>query len=297
MLEAVVNVSEGRRADVLDGLRRACGPALLDVHTDADHDRSVFTLVGATPAETELAVRRLADAVAAAPFDRTESDGVHPKLGVLDVVPFVAVGGDSTLAVDAARAFGAWLASEHAVPVFFYDGADPGARSLPDVRRDAFTARPPDVGPPRPHPRLGATAVGARPPMIAVNCELDTDDLDLARDIARRVRARDGGLAGVRALGFPLATRGRVQVSMNLVDLEATGLEAACIRVRDLAASTGRAVIRVEIVGLVPASELAETSAGFSAWSGVTAERTIEAAMARVAAGGDGPGSGGPAGR
>ena len=80
MLEAVVNVSEGRRADVLDGLRRACGPALLDVHTDADHDRSVFTLVGATPAETELAVRRLADAVAAAPFDRTESDGVHPNV-------------------------------------------------------------------------------------------------------------------------------------------------------------------------------------------------------------------------
>ncbi len=283
MLEAVVNVSEGRRAEVLDVLGRACGRALLDLHTDRDHDRSVFTIVGATPAETELGARRLADAIVAAPFDRPDSDGVHPRLGILDVVPFVAIQDDDQLAVDAARAFGAWLASNHGIPVFFYDAADPERRSLPETRRDAFTGRPPDAGPTHAHPRLGATAVGARAPMIAVNCELDTADLDLARRIARQVRERDGGLAGVRALGFALASVGRVQVSMNLVDLEATGLESACTQVRDLAAAAGRDVVRVEIVGLLPADELARMSPAFSAWSGVAAERTIEAAMARAA--------------
>jgi glutamate formiminotransferase len=294
VLEAVVNVSEGRRPEVIDMLRRSCGPALLDVHTDVDHDRSVFTLVGATAAETEAAVRRLADVVATGPFDGYASDGVHPQLGILDVVPFVALGADHEIAVRAARTFADWLASSHAVPVFLYDDADPDGRSLPDARRDAFVSRSPDVGPPDPHPRLGATAVGARRPMIAVNCELDTDDLDLARRLARRVRERDGGLPGVRALGLRLATRGRVQVSMNLIDLAATGLEPACNRVRDLAADAGHDVVRVEIVGLLPASELAGTSPEFSAWSGVTAVHTIEAAMARAEADDGAPGSDGP---
>ena len=293
-----MNVAEGRRPGVIDQLAAACGAALLDVHTDVDHDRSVFTIVGAIPVETEAAVRRLADAVAAGPFDLRNSNGVHPRLGILDVVPFVALGaGDEELAVRAARAFARWLASTHDIPVFLYDDADPDRRTLPATRRDAFRSRPPDAGPDRPHPRVGATAVGARRPMVAVNCELDTDDLDLARRLAHDVRERDGGLPGVRALGFALATRGRVQVSMNLVDLETTGLEAACGRVRALAHSAGHDVVRVEIVGLMPASELARASTDFSAWSGVTAEHTIEAAMARGAGGGGSLGSGGPTDR
>ncbi len=286
-----MNVSDGRRPDVIDMLGRASGRALLDVHTDADHDRSVFTLIGATPEETEAAVRRLADAVATGPFDVHDSNGVHPRLGILDVVPFVALDDDQFIARRAARSFADWLASSHDIAVFLYDDADPERRSLPEARHDAFVSRSPDAGPPGPHPRLGATAVGARRPMIALNCELGTDDLELARRLAAQVRGRDGGLAGVRALGLPLATRGHVQVSMNLVDLGATGLERVCNRVRDLAADAGHDIARVEIVGLIPASELATFSPEFSDWSGVTAEHTIEAAMARVAADGGRRGS------
>jgi glutamate formiminotransferase / 5-formyltetrahydrofolate cyclo-ligase len=288
VLEAVVNVAEGRRALVLDRLRDACGPPLLDVHSDVDHERSVFTIAGPTTTETEDAVRRLADAVTEGPFDLGESNGVHPRLGILDVVPFVALGDtDDEVAVDAARRFARWLAATHGVPVFLYADADPGRRSLPAARSDAFTARAADAGPASPHPRLGATAVGARPPMIAVNCDLDTDDVGIARRIARAVRERDGGLAGVRALGFALSTRRCSQVSMNLVDLGATGLEAACTCVRALANADGHDVERVEIVGLVPAAEVAGVSDDFRAWSGVTDAHTIEAALARVATGDD----------
>ncbi len=295
MLEAVVNVSEGRRPDVLADLARACGAALLDVHSDIDHDRSVFTLVGTTAAATQAAVRRLADAVVGGPFDLRDGGGVHPRLGVLDVVPFVALGdSDATIAIDAATAFAEWLGSHHDIPVFRYDDADPERRSLPTTRRDAFSSRAPDAGPASPHPRLGATAVGARRPMIAVNCRLDSDDLDLARGIARSVRERDGGLEGVRALAFPLPTRGCVQVSMNLVDLDATGLQRACERVRELARRAGHDVVDVEVVGLVPASALADVTTDFSAWSGVTAERTIEVATARAAAASGAPGPDGP---
>ncbi|MGZ8764207.1 MAG: glutamate formimidoyltransferase [Acidimicrobiia bacterium] len=295
MLEAVVNISEGRRSEVIGQLGAACSRALLDVHSDVDHDRSVFTIAGRTPAETEAAVRRLADAVAEGPFGLHESDGVHPRLGILDVVPFVALDDtDRAVAVGAARSFARWLASTHQIPVFLYDDADPDHRTLPATRRDAFRSRAPDGGPDSPHPRLGAAVVGARRPMIAVNCDLDTDDVGLARRIARSVRERDGGLVGVRALGFSLATRGCAQVSMNLVNLDATGLESACSRVRELAIAAEHDVARVEIVGLVPASALAGASTEFRAWSGVTAERTIEAAMALVAAATGSAGTGGP---
>jgi glutamate formiminotransferase len=149
---------------------------------------------------------------------------------------------------------------------------------LPVVRRDAFTdALTPDLGPTTPDPHLGATAVGARPPLVAVNVELDTDDLTIARRIARETRERDGGLLGVRALGLPLPSRGTVQVSMNLVDLTATGIERACTEVRDRARVWEVDATRVELVGLLPAAELARCSAGFRAWSGLDERVTIEA--------------------
>ncbi len=175
------NVSEGRDPEVLDALATACGVALLDLHVDADHHRSVFTLAGD---DTPEALRSLALAVAER-VDLTRHAGVHPRLGALDVVPFVALDGHARAdAIDAARAFGAWAAETLAVPVFFYDDADVTARTLPVTRRDSFHARAPDVGPARPHPTLGAIAVGARAPLVAVNCELARDDLRLARAIA-----------------------------------------------------------------------------------------------------------------
>lgn len=277
MLECVVNVSEGRRADVVEWLATACGAALLDVHTDLDHHRSVFTIAAADPLVTQLAVRSLTRA-AADLLALPEHEGVHPRLGVVDVVPFVALGSTPTAeAVDAAGAYARWIADELEVPAFLYDDADPEHRTLPSVRRDAFAGRAPDFGPDAPHPRLGATAVGARRVLVAVNVELEDDDLALARRVAHQVRERDGGLPGVRALGLALPSLGRVQVSLNLVDLAATGLEPALLAVRDAVDAAGGRVARVELVGLVPAAALDGASAEFLAWSGIGPDQTIEA--------------------
>ena len=278
MLECVVNVSEGRRADVLARLAAACGPALLDLHADADHHRSVFTLAGDGDA-AEMAALGLLEAVAAE-VDLTGHQGVHPRLGAVDVVPFVALDGSAPAdAVAAAGRFGRLAANRWGLPVFLYDAADPQRRTLPSVRRDAFLGRTPDFGPPAPHPRLGAVAVGARPVLVAVNCDLTSPDLDAARQIARAVRERDGGLPGVRALGFMLASRGRAQVSMNLVDLAATGLEAALTAVRAEADKRGVPIAAVELVGLIPEAELRRCSRPFLNWAGLGPELTIEARL------------------
>lgn len=281
MLECVPNVSEGRDVDVLDALATACGTSLLDRHVDADHHRSVFTLAGPGSWDALAAVVALAGA-AASRLDLRTHTGVHPRLGILDVVPFVPLGVPFLAAVDAAYSFAAWVNAELAVPVFFYDACADGSRSLPEVRRGAFTAFGPDLGLAEPHPRLGAVAVGARRPLVAVNCWLDTGDLALAlaRTVAAAVRERDGGLPGVRALGLELPSRGAAQVSMNLVDLGRTGVEEACTAVRDAVAAAGGRVERVELVGLLPADELARCSAEFLAWSGLGPDVTIEARLA-----------------
>ena len=279
MLECVPNVSEGRRAAVLDDLAAACGASLLDVHDDADHHRAVFTLAGPGAHDAETAAAALARAVAEH-LDLAGHEGAHPRIGVLDVVPFCALDDDRDLAVNAAIAFGEWVVSDLEVPVFFYDDADPLRRSLPELRAEAFAKRAPDLGPAAPHPRLGAVAVGARPPLVAVNCWLDTDDLAVARRIATAVRERDGGLPGVRALGLALEAAESVQVSMNLVDLPLTGLEDACSEVRRLAGRDDWEVERVELVGLLPAAELDRTSEEFRAWAGIGPEVTIEARLA-----------------
>jgi glutamate formiminotransferase / 5-formyltetrahydrofolate cyclo-ligase len=276
VLESVVNISEGRAERRLAAIGASAGRALLDVHRDHDHHRSVFTVAAPDPGGTEAATRRLVD-VACEDLDLREHVGVHPRLGIVDVVPFVALEPTPPdVAVAAAHAFGDWLARAHRVPVFFYGAASDAGRTLPDIRRDAFAGLTADRGPSAPDPRLGATAVGARPPLVAVNVELDTDDVDLARRIARETRERDGGLLGVRALGFPLASRGTVQVSMNLVDLAQTGIERSCSEVRDRARTLGVRAKAVELVGLLPEAELARCSAGFLAWAGISANDTVE---------------------
>jgi glutamate formiminotransferase / 5-formyltetrahydrofolate cyclo-ligase len=211
---------------------------------------------------------------------------VHPRLGAVDVVPFVPLGDQGLDAVgEVARAWGKRVGGELAVPVFFYGAADPGGRSLPDVRRGAFRDRQPDFGPAEPHPTAGAIAVGARPVLVAVNCELAAggggldEDLAVARAVARVVRERDGGLPGVRALGFALGSKAQAQVSMNLTDLAATGIEAACEAVRRAAGDRGVAVTALELVGLLPAAELERCSGEFLAWSGLSSRVTIEARL------------------
>ena len=279
MLECVVNVSEGRDTGALRAVADACGESLLDVHTDTDHHRSVFTLAGPGPHDAAPATRDLAEAVAAH-ISIAEHEGAHPRLGALDVVPFVALGGtkiERAQAADSAREFAKWWAESHDVPVFLYDDADPGGRDLPYIRRNAFRTRAPDFGPDAPHPTLGVTAVGARRPLVAINLLLIARDVAIARRIAREVREQDGGLPGVRALGLMLETVGRPQVSMNLVDLERTGIEEACLDVRDLARRERTDVAAVEIVGLVPRADLDRCSDEFLTWANIDGSTAIEA--------------------
>jgi glutamate formiminotransferase len=283
VLECVPNVSEGRRRDVVERLAAASGRPLLDVHTDPDHNRSVFTLASAVDVEVEGAAVQLAEAVARE-VDPSWRDGVHPRLGALDVVPFVALSGTPEARANAVRnalSFAGWLADTLDMPTFLYGDADPEERPLPRVRRDAFVRRAPDYGPAEPHPRLGATAVGARPVLVAVNCELDRNDLDLARRIAHDVRERGGGLQGVRALGFELASRRRAQVSLNLTDLGATGLEEACAEVAKLARAEGSHLARIELVGLLPRAELEQCGPSFRRRAGIDDDQTIEARLER----------------
>jgi glutamate formiminotransferase len=274
----VPNISEGRRVEVLDALAAACGPSLLDLHADHDHHRSVFTLAGPGARDAETSVCALARA-AAGLAEITGHEGVHPRLGVIDVVPFVALDEDHDVAADAAAAFALWAVEELAVPVFFYDDADPKRRSLPELRADAFVKRDPDAGPARPHPTLGAVAVGARPPLVALNCWLDTNDVIVARRLAREVRELDGGLPGVRALGLLLDSVQTAQVSMNLVDLPVTGIEAAVSQVRRLAAKDDWEITKVEIVGLIPAAELERCSDEFRGWAQLDDAVTIESRL------------------
>ena len=283
MLECVVNVSEGRDLDRLDTIARAAGASLVDVHADRDHHRSVFTLAGPGPRDAAAGARSLAASVAEQ-CSIVDHAGAHPRFGALDVVPFVALGEtriERAEAADEARAFGEWWAREFDVPVFLYDDADPAHRDLPSARSACFRTREPDFGPGTPHPRLGATAVGARPPLVACNCVLASPDVEVARRIAREVRERSGGLRGVRALGFFLAEAQRAQVSMNLVELECTGMQQACERVRALAREHGTDVASVELVGLVPRRELDRCTEQFLRWSRLDAQSSIEARVGK----------------
>jgi glutamate formiminotransferase / 5-formyltetrahydrofolate cyclo-ligase len=279
VLECVANVSEGRDVIVLRELADRCGSSLVDLHADIDHHRSVFTLAGPGAHDASSAARDLAEAVAAN-VTIDGHDGVHPYLGALDVVPFVALEGTAAatdFAAATARGFGQWWAQTHLVPVFLYDDADSEGRDLPSVRRDAFRSRQPDFGPAAPHPTLGASAVGARKPLVAINLALVSDDVAIARRIARMIRERDGGLPGVRALGLMLALAGHAQVSMNLTDLDRTGIEAACVEVRRVARKEGTDVDAVELVGLVPRRDLDRCSEDFLRWAGIDATAAVEA--------------------
>jgi glutamate formiminotransferase len=272
-------VSEGRDFAALRALADRCGESLVDLHADADHHRSVFTLAGPGAHQAVTAARELADAVATRVSIETH-EGVHPFLGALDVVPFVALGGTGTErhgAAEAAREFGQWWAETHGVPVFLYDDADHAGHDLPSTRRHAFGSRPPDFGPDSPHPTLGATAVGARRPLVAINLVLATDELAVARRIAREVREQDGGLPGVRALGVMLASVGHPQVSMNLFDLDRTGIEVACLEVRERCHRQRTDVESVELVGLVPRRDLDRCSDEFLRWADLDATAAIEA--------------------
>lgn len=258
MLECVVNVSEGADRRVLAALAEAAGDGLLDVHSDADHNRSVFTMVG-TEAPRRLARRAIEL------LDLSRHEGVHPRVGAVDVVPFVPLAPTTWAEALAARDdFARFAADELGVPCFLY-GPE---RTLPDIRKRAFDGLLPDHGPPTPHPTAGAMCVGAREILVAYNMWLDGGDVDLAKSIARELRS-----PSVRALGLRVGQW--AQVSMNLIAPDVTGPAAV------FDAVAARAPIRrAELVGLAPSRTLA--SIDRSRWTelDLAPDRTIESRIA-----------------
>jgi glutamate formiminotransferase len=271
IVECVPNFSEGRKAETVARLAQAISSVptacVLDTHIDPDHNRSVITFVATPGMIVEAALRAVG--LAAELIDMRRHTGVHPRLGATDVLPFIPISG-LTMEDCAALAHqaGARIARELSIPVFFYERAalKPDRVNLEDVRRGALELlreqiavdpnRAPDAGPLVVHETAGAIAVGARTFLIAFNINLGSTDVSIAKKIARSVRARHGGLPFVKALGFELSTRGLVQVSMNLVNYETTGLTQAYNAVSEEAARLGVGIVSTEIVGLVPEKAL-----------------------------------------
>ena len=290
IVECVPNVSEGRDPARLARFAAAVtatpGVTLAGVHADPDHHRSVFTFLG-PPAAVAAAALALADAVVAE-VDMREHHGIHPRIGALDVLPFVPLAGlTMTEAAALAQQTGGTLAARHALPVYYYAHAArrPERRTLRELRHgeyEGLAARlasapgRPDDGPARFDARAGAVLVGARDVLIAYNVWLAGDDLGAARAIARAVRASGGGLPAVQALGLPLASRGRAQVSMNLLDYRVTPIPAAFDRVREEAARAGVALDRAELVGLAPRAAFAGRTPASVGLDGVDAASYLD---------------------
>jgi glutamate formiminotransferase / 5-formyltetrahydrofolate cyclo-ligase len=270
IIECVPNVSEGRRPDVVQSLissvRAVHGARLLDASSDASHNRSVITMAG-DASSLKAAVLALVG-VATGRIDLREHRGEHPRLGAVDVVPFVPIEG-VTMAecVALARETAAEVASRFEIPVYLYEEAatQPARRNLEDIRRGEFEGLAaklsspewsPDFGPARPHPTAGATVIGARMPLIAFNINLATDRVDVAKKIATAIRHSSGGFRFVKAMGIALADRGIVQVSINLTNYERTPIHRVFAAVREEAARYGVAVLESEIIGLTPQAAL-----------------------------------------
>ena len=269
LVECVPNVSEGRRPEVVAALGRTIarvpGCCLLDVHSDIDHNRSVYTFAG-TPAAVLAGVLALAADVVEM-VDMRQQDGVHPRIGALDVVPFVPLSGvDMQACVTLAREAGRALAAAQELPIFLYaEAADPGRPdTLATIRRGGFegiaaVGRVPltsDFGPAKAHFSAGATSVGARELMVAFNLVLDTREVVVARRVAAMVRESGNGLSGVQAIGLYLPSRDHAQVSMNLLDYRTTSLDALVEAVRRAAVTQGATVVEAELVGLAPRQAL-----------------------------------------
>jgi len=274
VIECVPNVSEGRRMEVVnalvDAVRRTPSVRLLDYSSDTAHNRSVLTMAGEA---TSLKAAVVALFEAALPrIDLRQHTGEHPRLGAVDVVPFVPIA-DVTMdeCVQLAKETAAEVADRFQVPVYLYEEAsgNPARKNLEDIRRGEFEGLEakmsapgwaPDFGPARPHPTGGATVMGARMPLIAYNINLATNRLDVAKKIAAAIRFSSGGFRYVKAMGIAIEDRGIVQVSINLTNYEKTPMFRVFEAVKQEAARYGVTILESEIVGLVPAAALIGTA-------------------------------------
>ncbi|HIE95047.1 MAG TPA: glutamate formimidoyltransferase [Acidobacteria bacterium] len=295
LIEAVPNVSEGRRAPVIQALAAAVrgqpGVTLLDVSSDAAHNRTVFTLVGLPNALHSALLSLYAVAIEA--IDLRSHTGEHPRIGAVDVVPLVPLAvADMGVCVSTATALAEAVAARFDIPVYLYGRAarGPERERLELVRRGEFEGLAskmsghswdPDFGPARPHPSAGASAIGARKILIAFNVNLRTADLDIARQIARRIRASSGGLPAVKAIGVRTEDPEIVQVSINLVDHETTALHTVFAAVENEAQRRGVVVEASEIVGLAPAGALLSTAAHCLGLRDVTMDQVLDCRLPR----------------
>ncbi len=289
IVECVPNFSEGRRAEIVDAIVNALrlpGVKVLDCEMDADHNRSVITLVGAPAPIEEAAFRGIA--TAARLIDLDTHRGQHPRIGATDVVPFVPVRGVTMEdCVAMARRVGERVARELDIPVYLYEHAAtrPERRDLAYIRRGEYEAlkqeiatdpdRAPDFGPKR-IGKAGATVIGARQFLIAYNVNLATDDLQIAKEIARVIREKGGGLKSVKAKGFMLHEKKIAQVSMNLTDFTVTGVLTALNAVKAEAAKRGVEVLESELIGLIPMDAVLQVAAQSLKLPGLSARQVVE---------------------
>jgi glutamate formiminotransferase len=299
LIECVPNFSEGRRPEVVEEIVRAIGQidgiTVLDHSSDETHNRSVVTFAGNAEPVVRAATAGVGRALEL--IDMEQHSGAHPRIGAIDVIPFVPLGG-ATLdeCVDLARRFGEQIATRFDLPVYLYGAAAlrPERTRLADVRRGQYEGirdeigadpgRAPDYGPARTHPRGGAVAVGARKPLIAFNVNLATDDLALARRIASTIRESSGGMPAVQAMGVLLQNPGMptlAQVSMNLVDWERTGIAAVVREVRRLAHEAGTQIDHCELIGLAPTGALLEVAADALPLRDFSTDQALELRIAR----------------
>jgi glutamate formiminotransferase / 5-formyltetrahydrofolate cyclo-ligase len=290
VIECVPNISEGRDRErvreIADAVRAAPGVRLLDVSSDSSHNRSVLTFVG-DAVGVRAGVSALFEAVVPR-VDLTRHEGEHPRMGAVDVVPFIPIRGATVEeCVGLSREVGAEIAARHGIPVYLYEDSATSEtrRNLAEIRKGEFEGFAdkmkdpkwvPDFGPARPHPTAGVVAVGARPPLIAYNINLATSDLKVADSIARAIRHIGGGFRYVKAMGVALADRGQVQVSINMTNYGKTPLHRVFECVKSEAERYGVSIVGSEIVGLAPAEALFMAADHYLRLENFSADQVLE---------------------
>jgi glutamate formiminotransferase len=293
LVECVPNFSEGRRLDcverIVDCFRHRAGVKLLDYTHDSDHNRMVVTAVGQPEAMKDVLLDAIGKAVEL--IDLTTHTGVHPRLGAADVIPFIPVK-NMTMeeAIALAREVGEQAAKRYGLPIFLYEEAAsaPHRQNLADVRKGGFEhlsekmQQPgwlPDFGPSHPHPTAGASIIGARHFLVAYNINLHSNNLELAKAIARTIRFSSGGFPYCKALGLRLESMGMVQVSINLTNIEHTTLHQVYDKVKEEAARYGVSIANSELIGLMPLQSLVDTTAHYLQLTDFSADRVLEHAI------------------
>ena len=291
LIECVPNFSEGRRPEVIEAIvapfKNRPGVYLFDYRADEDHNRLVVSLVG-HPAEIQESLLEAAK-VARDHIDMNTHQGAHPRIGAVDVVPFTPIANITMEeCVELARSFGKRYVEETGIPVYYYEDAAliPERKRLEVVRKGQYEvlkdeartnpARRPDVGEAALHPTAGGTVIGARKFLVAFNVNLDTDNLDVAKEIAKHVRSSSGGFCHVKGIGVALEERGLVQVSMNLVDYEKNALYRVLETIRMEARRYGVSVVETEVYGMVPAGALLDSAAYYLQIAGFDPQQIIE---------------------